>query len=213
MPEAHVLIYDQKGAEILPRQSVPPRPGVIRDFACADPVVGPSLWHALSGVVTCPVEAATLFGTTALLESEARRHGGTEAPIPLQFSEYSSQLFLPRPGLLWGFVGLMLLGSAASALICFVIPGRYAFSKSRTLGWALIGLLCGPVGLLLMVTLLDWPGQVACPKCRKLRVVTREHCEHCQAEHALPEMDGTEIFEPAKFTLEAVLTTSGGGHL
>jgi hypothetical protein len=47
-----------------------------------------------------------------------------------------------------------------------------------------------------MIALLEWPALIACPKCRKLRVVTREHCEHCGAAHALPEPDGTEILEP-----------------
>jgi hypothetical protein len=55
--------------------------------------------------------------------------------------------------------------------------------------------LYGPAGVLLMVTLPDWPAQIACPACRRRRVVTREHCEHCGASHALPTLDGTEVFE------------------
>jgi hypothetical protein len=40
-----------------------------------------------------------------------------------------------------------------------------------------------------------WPAQIACPACRRRRVVTREQCEHCGAPHAYPALDGTEIFE------------------
>jgi hypothetical protein len=157
----------------------------------------------------------------AYFDSETRQNGGVDAPVPLQFLAWASQLFIPgvlykaesRPGLLWGFVGLMLLGSAASALVCFVVPGRFAFTRARRLGWAFVGLLFGPVGLLLMTTLLEWPVQVACPMCRKLRVVTREHCEHCHAEHAPPVTDGTEIFEPVNVMSEPALATSLGGHL
>jgi hypothetical protein len=46
-----------------------------------------------------------------------------------------------------------------------------------------------------MLTLQDRPARIACPKCRKLRVVTRDTCEHCGVLHALPEPDGTEVFE------------------
>jgi hypothetical protein len=55
--------------------------------------------------------------------------------------------------------------------------------------------LFGLTGFLLMITLLQWPARIACPKCRRPRVVTRERCEHCDAAHALPAPDGTEIFE------------------
>jgi hypothetical protein len=51
------------------------------------------------------------------------------------------------------------------------------------------------VGLLLMLALQEWPARILCPKCRKPRVVTRDTCEHCGAAHAMPEPDGTEIFE------------------
>jgi hypothetical protein len=76
-----------------------------------------------------------------------------------------------------------------------MLPRRYAFSRARRAGWTFCGVLFGPTGLLLMIALLEWPAQVACPKCRKLRVVTCDTCEHCGAEHAIPEPDGTEIFE------------------
>jgi hypothetical protein len=60
-----------------------------------------------------------------------------------------------------------------------------------------MGFLFGWVGLLLMLVLQEWPARIACPKCRKLRLVTRESCEHCGVLHAIPTPDGTEIFEAA----------------
>ena len=59
-----------------------------------------------------------------------------------------------------------------------------------------------------MLALLDWPAQVACPKCRKLRVVTRDTCEHCGAPHAAPAPDGTEIFESVAATSQPVIAMS-----
>jgi hypothetical protein len=51
-----------------------------------------------------------------------------------------------------------------------------------------------------MLVLQEWPARVSCPACRKLRVVTREACEHCGAPHAAPAPDGTEIFERMEAT-------------
>src|SRR5262249_36585930 len=160
-------LYDQNGNEILPRQTAPPRFGVVRDFPSSGPPVGPSAFQALSGLATSPAEVAALVGTLGLLEADARAHEGKEALVPLEFLIYTTQLYIPGiaydlngPSALIGtFAGLMLLASAASALVCFVVPGRYAFSRARRLGWAILGLLFGPVGPLLMASLLEWPGQ------------------------------------------------------
>jgi hypothetical protein len=65
----------------------------------------------------------------------------------------------------------------------------------------------GWVGLVLMLALQEWPARIACPKCRKLRVVTRDTCEHCSAAHTLPAPDGTEIFEEKVAILQPVLAT------
>jgi RNA polymerase subunit RPABC4/transcription elongation factor Spt4 len=42
----------------------------------------------------------------------------------------------------------------------------------------------------------EWPARESCPNCKKLRVVDRDQCEHCGADFAPPEKNGTEIFEP-----------------
>ena len=59
--------------------------------------------------------------------------------------------------------------------------------------------------MVLMLVLQELPARVSCPECRKLRVVTREECEHCGALHAAPAADGTEIFEPMAATPVAAL--------
>jgi predicted amidophosphoribosyltransferase len=46
-----------------------------------------------------------------------------------------------------------------------------------------------------MLSVEEWPAREACPHCKKFRVVDRERCEHCGAEFAPPEKNGTEVFE------------------
>jgi hypothetical protein len=166
-------------------------------------LVEPSPFQALSGLATSPVEAATLVATTRYLEAATRRDP-SEVPLLLQDLWFTTQAYLPgvrwdvqaQPGLTLTFAGLMLLGSGCSAFVCFLLPRRHAFTLARRIGWGLGGLLLGPPGLLLMIALVEWPAQVACPTCRKLRVVTRNTCEHCGAAHAAPARDGTEVLEP-----------------
>jgi hypothetical protein len=88
--------------------------------------------------------------------------------------------------------------------MCLVLTRRYAFSRLHSIGWGLCGLLWGPLGILLLLALQEWPARIPCPKCGKPRVVIRDECEHCGAPHALPAADGTEIFE--LISSEAILT-------
>ncbi len=202
---AYVLEYDGAGREISPRVVVPPRPGGAREIAPPMPLVEPSYAQVWFGLVTSPAEAAILKGTTRILQSEARENDGTEMKLLLPFLFAMTQLFLPGvrwlPGthasLVFSYGALMLLSAGASALVCFLLTRRYAFSRPHRLGWALCGLLWGPAGLLLLLALQEWPARIPCPKCRRPRVVTRDLCEHCGAAHAAPAPDGTEIFEPA----------------
>jgi hypothetical protein len=101
---------------------------------------------------------------------------------------------------------LILLSAAVCALGCFLVPRRYAFSRARCIGWAVVGFFLGWAGLLLMLVLQEWPARIACANCHKLRVVTRDTCEQCGAPHAAP--DGTEIFESAAIVPDAAFTMS-----
>jgi hypothetical protein len=210
---AYVVEYDSVGREMAPRQIVPPRPGGAREFTPPVPLVEPSTAHVWFGLATAPAEAAVLKGTMHALQSEVRENNGSEMGLLLPFLFTLTRLFLPgvrwlpsaHPGLVFGNAALMLLAAGVSALICLVLTRRYAFSGLRRLGWTLCGLLWGPVGLLLLLALQEWPARIPCPKCSKLRVVTRDKCEHCGAPHALPAADGTEIFESIPGAEHAVL--------
>jgi hypothetical protein len=159
---------------------------------------------ALFGLATPMVEAATLVGASQYLRSEARLQGNTDKPVLLDYLN-NTRHYIPGTsrfegnpsGLMLGYLALILLAAAASALACFILARRLAFSRALRVGWAVVGFLFGWAGLILMVVLQDWPARIPCRKCRKLRVVTREACEHCGAAHAVPGTDGTEIFEPA----------------
>jgi hypothetical protein len=92
-----------------------------------------------------------------------------------------------------------LVGSLLAAILIAIIARRYAFESRRQLGWIVAGALLGPLGVLLLLSLPEWPARVACPSCHDKRIVTRDHCEHCDAPFASPPMDGTEIFEDAQY--------------
>jgi hypothetical protein len=200
----YLLEYDTAGHEIAHRKTVPPPPLVVTSYA-----------EALFGIVTPMTEVASLVGACKYLRAEARSQGSARKPVLLSSLE-SSRYFIPGTsrsksvptGLIPGYLGLMLLSAAACALGCFWLASRHAFSRARCLGWALVGFFFGWVGLLLMLALEEWPARILCPKCGKLRVVTRDACEHCGAWHAAPAPDGTEIFEPTAAGAPVALAAS-----
>jgi hypothetical protein len=200
---AYVVFYDSAGREISPSQEVLPRPGDVRNLPPLLPLVEASSAQAWFGLVTPPAEAAVLVGTTRSLEDEVRGNNGTEVWLLLPFLYVCTQFFIPgvrwdpraHAGLMFSYTALMLLSAAVCAVVCLLLARRAAMSRAQCIGWALCGLLWGPVGLLLLLAVQEWPARIACPACRKLRVVTRAICEHCGAPHAAPAQDGTEIFE------------------
>jgi hypothetical protein len=94
--------------------------------------------------------------------------------------------------------------SLVAALICIPVGWwlgcRYNLSVPARLGWAAFHLGFGIPGLLTFLSVQEWPARESCPNCKKLRTVDREHCEHCGADFAPPEKNGTEIFEPLTAT-------------
>lgn len=97
---------------------------------------------------------------------------------------------LPSPA-----VWMNVLSGVACAAIALLLARRYAWTRRCTIGWMIGAFLLGPIGLLTMLSLLDWPPMVRCPACRRWRVATQDKCPSCNAEFPLPELDGTEIFE------------------
>ena len=95
----------------------------------------------------------------------------------------------------------LVLISLAAAAVVWVPPGlwlawRHNFDVRAQLGWAVFHLFCGIPGFLAFLSVQEWPAQEPCPNCEKLRSIDREKCEHCGADFAPPEKNGTEIFAP-----------------
>ncbi len=92
-------------------------------------------------------------------------------------------------------IWLSALFSVLFAFFAWRRANRYAFKSSTRLGWTIGVFALGPLGYLLMRSLLNWPSLEKCPSCGKLRVVDHERCGHCASPFAAPVPDGTEIIE------------------
>ena len=199
----HLHECDAGGRELAQRDH-PQRPYPVASYA-----------KAFFGLVTPMTEVATLVRLSQSLRWEGRSKRSTHQPVILDYLE-NMRYFVPgtsrfevTPGaLIPGYVALILVSAAASALGCFVLARRYAFSRARGIGWALLGLFFGWVGLVLMLVLQEWPARVSCPNCCKLRVATRDTCEYCGALHQPPAHDGTEILEASATVEQVALTAS-----
>jgi hypothetical protein len=82
------------------------------------------------------------------------------------------------------------------AALAFSRGRRHAFSNRRLALWTAVGFVLGPLGYVLMLSLLEWPAFEICPACGRSRLVTRDSCEHCSEPFLSPDFDGTEVFEP-----------------
>ncbi len=209
----YVVEYDAAGREIT-RHTLPARPEITGYFLRPLlALVAPSYRQIGFGAVTSPVEGAVLVGTTRHLFADFRSSQGREMGLPLQFLTQTTTLFLPgagwnlrvEHGLVVGYTVLMLVAATACGLVCLLLARRYSFSPARCLGWGLCGLLFGLNGLLLMLALQEWVARIPCPSCRQPRRVDRDRCEHCEAAHAAPALDGTEIFEEPTATPHGAL--------
>ena len=206
----HLFEYDDAGNELAHR-TVPPFPYPATSYA-----------DALFGLVTPMTEAASLVGATRYMRFVDRSNGsdrksslndyleGIQYYIPgtSTLATTLSPATQPPSGMIQVYIALILMSAGASALYAMVLARRYAFSRARRIGWALVCFIFGWIGLVLMLILQDWPARVACPKCRKLRVVTLDTCEHCGALHARPALDGTEIFALAQSAPQVALSAS-----
>ncbi len=185
----HFHEYDATGSEL--RRRSPQVPYTSTPYA-----------KALFGLATPPTEAAALVGTSRYLRWEARAQGSTHKSILLSFLDGirhyvpgTSRYEEASDGVISLYLSLMVLSATASALGCLVLARRYAFSRGGRIGWTLMGFLFGWAGFVLLLVFREWPALVPCPHCCKLRIASREQCEHCGALHATPVPDGTEIVE------------------
>jgi hypothetical protein len=95
----------------------------------------------------------------------------------------------------WNLVGIAVASAALCVMAGWLMGSRYHFPVITKLAWAVFHSLAGFPGLLAFLSVNEWPAREACPACKRLRRVDRERCEHCGADFAPPEKDGTEIFE------------------
>jgi hypothetical protein len=71
---------------------------------------------------------------------------------------------------------------------------RTPLSGKAKFGWAILTLLLGFPALVLLLSLFDRIATVSCHSCNKRRLVTHEHCEHCNAPFPPPPAEGIEVF-------------------
>lgn len=105
-----------------------------------------------------------------------------------RYNEYNRNLKLT-------FALCMLVGGVVSLVINLRLARRKALGRGQRVLWAVLGLVFGLSGVLLMLCLLDWPVRELCESCGKARLVDRFDCEHCGAAFTPPPKDGTEIFD------------------
>jgi hypothetical protein len=200
----HLYEYDLMGQEVA-------------RFDYQAPTAAAAPAKALFGFITPITEAATLASLPEYLRKEVRLAGRTHKPVLLDYLA-SIRHYMPgtsryeqsSTGVIAGYIALMLVTAFTSGLACFLTARRFAFAPGRCAGWTVAGILFGWVGVGWMFALADLPVRVTCSQCRKLRVVTRNLCEHCGAPHTTPARDGTEVFgSPAMPNLP--LTTCRGG--
>jgi hypothetical protein len=119
------------------------------------------------------------------IEAEFRRSG---AHVLIAWSSREQEVFS------WI---LPIVAALLSAVFIYLRARSYAFGARRLWVWTVLGLALGPLGILLMMALIEWPARETCPSCGRKRVVTNERCEHCRAPFAPVTADGSEIFDPA----------------
>ncbi len=151
------------------------------------------------GFFLCPIAEHLMMGVVMVLDR------WTRFDHPLDLS--TAWRYLTRPD--GGSSALMLL--ASGALLCaganFGIARRYAFTRRETCWWMLSGFFFGLAGVLTLLAMRDLPLRRPCPACKRLRIVSREHCEHCGAAFPPPAQRPTDIFDDA--SSQAVQTTPG----
>jgi len=156
--------------EVLKKTVLPPLP-IVKDSAS---------WNARTAMnIAISIMPASFLKTSAYLVQNPSSDG-----VEMPDARFAYEMLL-----------LSFVFSAAAALATWRRANRYAFKSSTRLWWTIGVFALGPLGLLLMRSLLDWSALEKCPSCGKLRVVDRELCEHCNSPFAPPLIDGTEIIE------------------
>jgi hypothetical protein len=142
-------------------------------------------WLSPHGVISKSAELPTLRMPTGTMDW-SDRIATALLPLPLQFAVDD------RNSTPWILLSLAL--AIISAVIGWRLMRRYNYSTGASVGWTLFIVLLGVAGLLTLLCVQEWPARELCPKCKKLRAVDRDTCEHCGSTFPPPEKTGTEIF-------------------
>ena len=94
------------------------------------------------------------------------------------------------------FLNSLMASASFSAIVTILLAWFYGFSKTRVIIWTIISALIGVSGVIILLSLYDWPVRDRCPGCGRERPVGEPLCRRCGSPHAPPEMNGREIFEP-----------------
>lgn len=142
-------------------------------------IVRPSVKVSLYGLLSPPVATAAIN----MLGFIGRR------------DDNSIGSFIVENHLIWELLCVLsALGGVVAALLAWRIGRRCVFSRSGQWAWTVGVLWLGLPGVLLLLSLRDWPAREVCANCGRMRVVNRDRCEHCGAEFPPLPRDGTEIF-------------------
>jgi hypothetical protein len=94
----------------------------------------------------------------------------------------------------------LLRSMLASSLICgaatLFLSRRLGFGIEKTAAWTIANMLLGPAGVVVILSLNDWPARETCTTCGRKRLIGRRKCSCCNAPLSPPSLDGREIFEP-----------------
>ena len=102
------------------------------------------------------------------------------------------------------FEGFMIVSAICCTGLSLLIARRCRFGLAKSMGWAVASLLLGPAGVVVMLSLNEWPAREACAACGKKRLAGQRECTACAAPPTAPIFDGREIFEPAEDVSMAV---------
>lgn len=90
---------------------------------------------------------------------------------------------------------IMALACILSAVLAWLCGARYGFTPGERLPWSAACAALGPLALLTLLSLREFPARAACPECGRRRIVNRERCEHCGAPWPRRAASPTDIFD------------------
>lgn len=129
------------------------------------------IWESVTTMIVPPVLLAAVYTVENL-------RGARVNTIPTSW---------PVLGAVVGLVGVLF---GATLVQC----RRHSLAKLSTIAWAFVVLMGGLSGFIAFLGINEWSVFEQCKACKRKRLVSREHCEHCGAEFDPAPKDGTEIF-------------------